>query len=150
MKRFSVEELEMAQSKFNDLCKNHGLKPWDLTNKKGHWRELCHRIVGIPPKGNIQKKGRRARSEEEVERVGARALLLRTFTPVDQNTGMPTRMEKEEITDDRVAQEMGITASKRENSAPHKVVRGIRQKYEKQILKENAEKSESSHPNDDF
>ncbi len=97
LKGISQDELNKAQENLNRLCEEHGLNPIRLTHGKAQWRELCLRMVGLPPL-EAKKAGRRSiMSAEEKERFLAYMDIVDAFDDIDD--------EGNEIKVDRSVQE---------------------------------------------
>jgi hypothetical protein len=132
----STKDFEKAQKIINSLCKNHGLKPWNIKSGKGKWRELCLRIGGLAPNPNEKPKkvGRPAHSEEWINEIGLSVELYDAFEDLTK----PKKERKKPLVINKkiykaVAEEKGIKEktyqSKREPSKPENIVKGLHERY---------------------
>lgn len=69
-----INSVDMAayQKNLDSFCGKYNIEPWKITSGKGRWRELVLSLCGVPegPKAQKNQKGRPARPEEEVLRIG--------------------------------------------------------------------------------
>ncbi len=67
----SQENLEKAQARLNKLCDQYNMQRITLTHGKNRWRELCFRIIGLPPhEANSAGRSAMMKKEEQDYFVG--------------------------------------------------------------------------------
>jgi hypothetical protein len=138
-----------AQKKFNKLCEEHGLKPWKIDAKKGNWKELCLRIVGVPELQKEKKRpGRKPHDQKLCESVWYEVhsnKILNSFkdlTLTEKNFSQQQKTRDIEIFH-RAAKKHDIEPKRVGNhqkiSKPEDIVKGIYQREKKRQLREREE-----------
>ncbi len=89
---FANEEIEAAQDKLNDLCKQYDIKPFEIKHTGSDskkWHALVLRMCGL----NFSDPKRGAKKDENTDDLLRSALLLLDFWQIDKKTGKPPTKE---------------------------------------------------------
>ena len=147
------KDVAKAQERFNQLCIDYGLEPWDFDYGHPEWRELCFRMAGLPPQiKEPKKRGRdKLHKKEFEEAVAERFFAHKYFSDLDEDGNETEPLKTKEILK-KVVKEMGIKPSRKNGddveafTKPEEVVRGINnreiKKYKEELKKEREEWSE--------
>lgn len=89
---FTDEECEAAERKLSELCKEYGIKPFEIKytgSDSKKWQALVQRICGL----QVDDPNRGARENEETFDIGNHAYGLLDFWEIDEETGKAVTKE---------------------------------------------------------